>query len=70
MSNAHRFSEPADAECYSDLERFESDFDKLKNSLAHRKDAPRDPAAVAAAIGRKKLGQAEMTRRSVAGREK
>jgi len=44
-------------------------FQKLENKLAHEKNPPSDPAAVAAAEGRKKLGQAEMTRRSVAGRK-
>lgn len=44
-------------------------FCRLQNKLAKN---PKDtnPAAVAAAIGRRKLGQAEMTRRSVAGRRK
>lgn len=47
----------------------ESAFDKLKNKLAHKKNPPRDPAAVAAKIGREKLGQKEMTRRAVEGRK-
>ena len=42
-------------------------FAKLVSKLKGKVD---DPAAVAASIGRKKLGQAEMTRRSVAGRMK
>lgn len=55
-------------ECIDKFEhRADSDFDKLKNELAH-KNGVSDPAAVAAKIGREKLGQAEMTRRSVAGR--
>ena len=44
-------------------------FQKLENKLEHEKNPPRDPAAVAAKIGREKLGQSEMTRRSVAGRK-
>ena len=44
-------------------------FQKLENKLAHEKNGPSDPAAVAAKIGREKLGQAEMTRRSEAGRK-
>lgn len=47
----------------------EGSFAKLKNRLAHRKGVT-DPAALAASIGRKKLGSKEMTRRSVAGRKK
>jgi len=42
-------------------------FDRLVQKL---KGKVSDPAAVAASIGRKKYGQAEMTRRSVAGRTK
>jgi len=42
-------------------------FDKLKNKLAH-KPGVSDPAAVAAAIGRKKYGQAEMSRAAHAGK--
>jgi hypothetical protein len=48
--------------------RPDSDFSKLENKLA-KKPGISDPAAVAAKIGREKLGQAEMTRRSVAGRK-
>jgi hypothetical protein len=44
-------------------------FEKLERKLAQEPGIS-DPAAVAAKIGREKLGQAEMTRRSVAGREK
>lgn len=43
-------------------------FNKLENKIEQQGSAS-DPAAVAASIGRKKLGQAEMTRRSVAGRD-
>jgi hypothetical protein len=35
-----------------------------------RASGARNPAAVAAAAGRRKLGQAEMTRRSAAGRNR
>ena len=44
-------------------------FQKLENKLAHEKNGPSDPAAVAAKVGREKLGQAEMTRRAEAGRK-
>lgn len=47
----------------------ESDFDKLKHKLAN-KPGVTNPAALAATIGRRELGQEEMTRRSVEGREK
>jgi len=40
---------------------FENLVGKLKGKVSN-------PAAVAASIGRKKLGQAEMTRRSIQGR--
>jgi hypothetical protein len=43
-------------------------FQKLEHKLAH-KPGVTDPAALAAKIGREKLGQKEMTRRSVEGRE-
>lgn len=43
-------------------------FQKLENKLAHEKGV-RDPAAVAAAAGRSAVGQKEMTRRSIAGRD-
>lgn len=43
-------------------------FQKMEHKLEGRKGV-HDPKALAAAIGRKSLGQAEMTRRSVAGRE-
>jgi len=45
----------------------DSAFEKLERKLSH-KPGITDPAALSAAIGRKSLGQAEMTRRSVAGR--
>ena len=45
----------------------ESDFTKLEHKLAH-KPGVTNPAGLAAKIGREELGQAEMTRRSVAGR--
>ena len=44
-------------------------FQKLENKLAHEKNGPSDPAAVAAKVGREKLGQAEMARRAEAGRK-
>ena len=44
-------------------------FEKLERSLAHRKGVT-DPKALAAAIGRRKLGEKEMARRSAAGRAK
>lgn len=43
-------------------------FEKVERSVAHEKGV-RDPKAVAAAIGRKKLGEKEMARRSAAGRK-
>lgn len=46
-----------------------SKFDQLSRKLSRRRGV-RDPDALAAAIGRKKLGQKEMTRRSVAARKK
>jgi hypothetical protein len=42
-----------------------SKFSKLKGKLAHRKGI-HNPGALAAYIGREKLGQKEMTRRRVA----
>lgn len=49
--------------------RADGPFQNMENRLEHEKHPPRDPAAVAAKIGREELGQAEMTRRSVAGRK-
>lgn len=46
----------------------QDDFAKLEHSLAHKKGIT-DPKALAAEIGRKKLGEAEMARRSAAGRK-
>lgn len=51
------------------LKEVELGFKKLKNKLSHEKGI-KNPAALAASIGRKKLGQAEMTKRSEAGRKK
>lgn len=48
--------------------RADGPFQTMEHKVAHEKGV-RDPKAVAAAIGRKSLGQKEMTRRSVAGRE-
>jgi hypothetical protein len=45
-----------------------SNFKKLSNKLAKRKGVG-DPDALAAYIGRKKLGRKEMARRAVAGRK-
>lgn len=53
-----------------EVKKAESNFDKLKNKLADKKDAPRDPAAVAAKIGREKLGEKEMERRAKEGKDK
>lgn len=50
------------------LGKEEIGFKKLKQKLAHKKGVS-DPAAVAAAIGRKKYGQAEMTARSKEGKK-
>lgn len=44
-------------------------FKALKAKLARRKGVT-NPGALTAWIGRKKLGQAEMTRRSIAARKK
>lgn len=52
-----------------EVKKAESAFDKLKNKLAHKKNPPRDPAAVAAKIGREKLGEKEMARRAAEGRK-
>lgn len=46
----------------------ESSFSKLEHKLAHEKGVT-NPAGLAAKIGREKLGESEMTRRSKAGRE-
>jgi hypothetical protein len=43
-----------------------SKYAKLKNKLAH--EGASNPAALAAWIGRKKLGKAEFQRRAAAGR--
>ena len=48
--------------------RPDSDFSKLENKLAHTKGVT-SPAGLAAYIGRKELGQKEMTERSVEGRK-
>jgi hypothetical protein len=50
-----------------DEDMFESKFTKLSKKLS-KQPGVTDPDALAASIGRKKLGQAEMTRRSKAGR--
>jgi hypothetical protein len=44
-------------------------FKKLKGQLAKKKGV-RDPAAVAAAIGRKKYGAKKMAKMSAAGRKR
>ena len=49
-------------------EEVNEDFASVEKAVA-KNPKIKDPAAVAAAIGRKKLGQKEMTRRSVAGRK-
>ncbi len=46
-----------------------SAFDQLAAKLAKRKGV-NNPRGLAAVIGRRKYGQAEMTRRSIAGRRK
>jgi hypothetical protein len=45
-------------------------FAKLERSLAHKKNGPRNPAAVAAAIGRRKLGNKAFEAKALAGRKK
>lgn len=52
-----------------DLEEKSMGFAALKGKLSHQAGV-HDPAALAASIGRKKLGSAEMARRSAAGRRK
>ena len=48
-----------------------SRFSKLSSSIQKKEGVSKKAAdAITAAAGRKKLGQAEMTRRSVAGRKK
>jgi len=44
-------------------------FKKLKNKLAHKKGV-KDPAALAASIGRKKYGTSGMAKKAAAGRKK
>jgi hypothetical protein len=44
-------------------------FQKLENKLAHEKNPPNDPAAVAASIGRKKFGAEGMAKKAAAGRQ-
>jgi len=46
----------------------DSEFSKLEHKLAGKKGVT-NPAGLAAKIGREELGQAEMTRRSVEGKE-
>ena len=48
----------------------ESNFSKTSKSIQKSGKSKASADAIAASIGRKKLGQAEMTRRSVAGRKK
>lgn len=58
--------------CGQDLpkENEESNFDKLANKIKDKEGvSDKEADAIAADAGRKSLGQAEMTRRSVAGRE-
>ena len=43
-------------------------FEKLKNKLAHKKGVT-NPAALAASIGRKKLGTANFEKRAEAGKK-
>jgi hypothetical protein len=46
----------------------DSDFTKLENKLSHEKGVT-NPAGLAAKIGREKLGEAEMARRSAEARK-
>ena len=48
----------------------ESNFDKTTKAIEKSGNSEKSAKAIAATIGREKLGQAEMTRRSVAGRKK
>lgn len=50
------------------LEEKAMGFAKLKGKLAHKKGV-KNPAALAASIGRKKLGNKEMARRAAAGKK-
>lgn len=53
------------------MTKSESDFDKLKNKIKEKEGySEKAAAATAAKIGREKLGEAEMARRSAAGRKK
>ena len=62
---------PAPGPSPAPMAKKESDFDKLKNKMKAKEGYSEKTAEAAAAVaGRKELGQAEMTRRSVAGREK
>ena len=54
-----------------ELAKKESDFDKLKNKIKGKEGySDKAAAATAAKIGREKLGEAEMARRSAEGRKK
>lgn len=45
-------------------------FAKMVRSLAHKKNAPKNPKAVAAKIGMAKLGKKKFEAKAVAGRKK
>lgn len=47
-----------------------SKFGTLVKKLKAEKNPPRDPAAVAAAVGRKKYGAAGMAKKAAAGKKK
>lgn len=55
-------------DAYEEQMRKDGPFQKMVHKLSHRKGVT-NPRALAAYIGRKSLGQKEMTRRSVAGRK-
>lgn len=53
------------------MAKAESDFDKMKNKIKEKEGySEKAAAATAAKIGREELGEAEMARRSAAGRKK
>lgn len=69
MIAATHFSERAAAQLFAELERFESDFSKLENKLAHQKGVT-NPRALAAWIGDKKYGKEEMAKRAASSRKR
>jgi hypothetical protein len=63
---------PKDCDCQECMGSMyeESNFSKTSKSIQKKGERAKSAAAIAASIGREKLGQKEMTRRSIAGRKK